>query len=74
MSDAVGANLFEIFGAFLVEFRFYFILLYAPPCMHERPKKVQSAKNGRISPLFGGLKSDEKKKNLIVLAVTGGRR
>ena len=73
MFDAVGDNFFEIFGVFLVELRFFF--LYAPPCMHERPKKVQSAKNGRISPLFGGLKSDEKKKkNLVVLAVTGGRR
>ena len=43
-------------------------------CMKGR-KKNGRPKNGRILPLFGGLKSDEKKKkNLIVLAVTGGRR
>ena len=42
-------------------------------------KKISRPKNGRILPLFGGLKSDENKQtdkqtNLIVLAVTGGRR
>ena len=72
MFDAVGDNFFEIFGIFLVELRFFFVDV--PPCMHERPKQNQSAQKWPYFASIGGLKIDEKKKNLIVLAVTGGRR
>ena len=74
MSDAVGDNFFEIFGVFLVEARSFFIYTHPPACMNGR-KKFSRPKNGRILPLFGRLKSDEKKKQktkrLVVLAVTG---
>ena len=73
MFDVVGDNVFEIFGVFLVEVCFV-LFLHAPPCMHERPKQNQSAQKWPYFASIGGLKIDEKKKNLIVLAVTGGRR
>ena len=76
MFDAVGDNFFEVLGVFLVELRFFFLhaCMHPPACMNGR-KKISRPKNGRILPLFGGLKSDENKQtNLIVLAVNGGRR
>ena len=73
MSDAVGDNFFEIFGVFELKPVFFFSYTHPPACMNGR-KKFSRPKNGRILPLFGRLKSDEnknKKKMLVVLAVTG---
>ena len=75
MFDSVGDNCFEMLGVFLEELLFVlFFCMHPAACMNGR-KKNSRPKNGRILSLFGGLESDEnKKKNLIVLAVTCRRR
>ena len=41
---------------------FFFFCMHPPACMNGR-KKISRPKNGRILPLCGGLKSDEKQTN-----------